>query len=81
VPGWLREEAFWSNFFDAVTVSMLRRLLRRPEAAAWTPQVLHALAQVRDAVRVSECSCPCDQTSWWSQNTAVPCLGAPSWAC
>lgn len=46
MPGRVREEAFWSNFFDAVSVEMLRRLLLRPDVAPWTPQVLHALAQV-----------------------------------
>ena len=46
VPSRLSEATFWSNYFEALTVEVLRVYLRHPNSAAYTDVALEALNKI-----------------------------------
>mmetsp|Transcript_30735 Transcript_30735/g.67111 ORF Transcript_30735/g.67111 Transcript_30735/m.67111 type:complete len:152 (-) Transcript_30735:135-590(-) len=46
VPSQMSEAAFWSNYFEALTVEMIRAFLRHPASAAYTDVALEALNKI-----------------------------------
>mmetsp|Transcript_1139 Transcript_1139/g.2355 ORF Transcript_1139/g.2355 Transcript_1139/m.2355 type:complete len:149 (+) Transcript_1139:137-583(+) len=46
VPSKMSEAHFWSNFFDGLTVEVLRVVLKQPQSAAYTHGILAALSNV-----------------------------------